>query len=84
MGQIFLSYSSADAPWCERLASELQRHRLDVFMDSTSLRAGAGWEQQVLQALEESQFFIVLWSANASKSDWVVRERAYFDVLMHE
>lgn len=73
---VFLSYSSSDREWAQRLNDSLKK--LDppqtTFFDQQSLRAGDDWEAKVQTALENSRHLVILWSDNARQSDWVTRE----------
>jgi len=52
-------------------------------MDKESLRAGDAWEDVVIRQLSFSQHLIVIWSSKAKDSDWVTRERAFFDFAIN-
>lgn len=75
----FISYSSADRPWAERLADALEQAGVESFIDKPWLQAGASWRQQLQEALRVSRHLVVLWSDNARESDWVRREQGYFE-----
>jgi hypothetical protein len=79
---IFISYSSQDKEWAEKLETELTNRNFTVFRDQRRLIAGDSWEEQLKQALTKSQHMIVLWSDKASKSDWVTKETSYFSVAI--
>lgn len=79
MATVFISYSHIDAKWAEKLAEALPQRGFDPFLDKESLRAGENWETQILDSLIACDHLIVLWSTNAQQSDWVTRERAFFD-----
>ncbi|MCP9493662.1 MAG: toll/interleukin-1 receptor domain-containing protein [Pyrinomonadaceae bacterium MAG19_C2-C3] len=74
----FISYSSPDRAWAEQFAQSLTGRGFKVFFDRDSLRVGETWEGQLDENLDSSQHLVVLWSANASRSDWVKYERTYF------
>jgi hypothetical protein len=78
---VFISYSSLDRSWAERLAADLGERGVKCFFDHKSLRDGPGWEQQIKVALTESRHIVCLWSKAAKESVWVGRELATFDVL---
>lgn len=77
--RVFLSYSRADVEWAKRLAGDLAQEGFELFFDQYSLRAGDGWEQQILASLEECDHLVLVWSAKAKESPWVERERGFFD-----
>jgi hypothetical protein len=77
--RVFLSYSRADVEWAKRLAGDLVQEGFELFFDQNSLRAGDGWEQQILSSLEDCDHLVLVWSAKAKESPWVERERGFFD-----
>jgi hypothetical protein len=81
---IFISYSSLDAPWAIKLEQSLMQSGLKVFRDGARLIPGREWEEQLYEALKTSKHIIVLWSNNARESDWVTKETSYFDVNFYE
>ena len=74
----FISYSSSDLPWGEKLAADLRDANLDVFFDKSRLQVGKEWEPQLGEALRNSRHAVVLWSNNAKQSDWVQQEAYRF------
>src|SRR4051812_44508415 len=87
----FLSYShAADGKLAPALQSGLQGfarpwfrlRALRVFRDEASLSANPGLWSSIQQALQGSQFFILLASPEAARSPWVAREVAYW--LQHK
>jgi len=80
---LFISYSSADRSWAEKLSNSLEDKGRKPCFDRTSLRAGENWEFQLLGELNTSQHLVVLWSERANQSDWVRRELSYFDAAIN-
>src|ERR1051325_6014831 len=80
--EVFLSYSRVDKPWAKKVAEALTAKRINFFMDTERLEAGAPWEQKLNEALRKSQHLIVVWSNNARSSDWVNREMGTFNAIM--
>jgi len=75
---VFISYSSQDRPWAERLHKSLVGRGLKPFFDQDSLRDGQGWEAQLNAGLREADHMVCLWSANAYASEWVQNELGAF------
>jgi len=75
---VFISYSSQDRPWAERLRDSLAGHGLQVYFDRDSLRDGDGWEKQLEGGLKHADHLVCLWSQKACNSAWVNRELAQF------
>lgn len=78
---VFISFSSADREWANRLNDSLSAPGRDVktFFDSKSVRAGDDWETEIEKALERTQHLIVLWTDQGKLSDWVTREYMTFN-----
>jgi hypothetical protein len=79
---LFISYSSADRSWAEKLNTDLlaRDDKLRIFFDRQSLREGAKWEDQLNAALKSSRHLAVLWSDKAADpNSWVGPEIQTFD-----
>jgi hypothetical protein len=83
----FISYSRAvDGKLAPALQSSLQRfakpwyrmRTLRVFRDDASLSANPSLWSSIQEALDESEFFILLASPEAATSKWVCREVRYW------
>jgi len=79
---VFISYSSADRAWAEKLSESLTAKGLTTYLDDERLQAGEGWLPQLLGALKSSRHLVVLWSNNAAGSQWVAKELSRFDALV--
>lgn len=77
MPQIFISYAHAnpDQELAAELAAFLDANGFGVFVDS-KIRLGQDWVEQIDIELRRSEYFIVLLSPVAIKSDMVRREIA--------
>lgn len=68
----FASYASEDL---ERITDRLAALRihggLDVYMDHLSLIPSQAWQEQLAKAIESRELFILFWSREAEKSEWV-------------
>jgi hypothetical protein len=80
---IFLSYSSHDVEWAEKLETDLAAQKLNVYRDKKRLVAGTPWEPQLDTAMAESRHVVVLWSEEARAGDWVMKEAGRFDSRKH-
>jgi len=72
----FASYASADR---QQVVARVQGMEsawkgLSVFMDTMDLRAGQHWEEQLWNAISQSDVFYLFWCRHALKSAWVERE----------
>src|SRR3954453_23821523 len=78
MASIFISHSSKDKGWAEKLKSWLEnkQHR-SLFLDSDiadGLRAGDLWEQQLYAKLRQCQVALALVSHGWLESRWCFAE----------
>ena len=81
---VFISYSSADRPWAQRLAQDLGQRGLKAFYDRDSLQLGKQWKDQLRTALASSNHLVCLWSSKAKGSDWVGYELFRFSAMLEE
>lgn len=77
---IFISYSSPDRAWAKKLEGDLRGRGVNCFLDQLRLNKGEKWEPQLVSQLLDSRHFVVLWSENARKSDWVSEELVRFKI----
>ncbi len=75
MLDIFLWYSREDgAPAATRLRKELDRANYSVWQDIQEVQGGQPWEEQLREALDQSQVVIVLLTPDAVASGYVTLE----------
>lgn len=74
MQKIFISYSRKDIVFVRRLAGDLEKLGYEVWWDVSDLRGGDDWVRVIPEAIEASQFFLVVLSPNALTSEWVRKE----------
>lgn len=93
----FISYSSSDRAAAEKLQRSLESYRVPkplrrsgihrnervspIFRDRSDLKASADLGQTIQEALESSEYLIVLCSPAAATSQWVEREISFFKEL---
>jgi hypothetical protein len=80
----FVSYTSEDYAWAERLHHELESRQLKVFLDQKRLTPGIEWDNELQEAIESSQHLIVLVSALTRGSDWVPMEIGKFQAQVRD
>lgn len=89
----FISYSSADAKWAKWIQNSIEYYRVPsflrknnpslcrrlgkVFRDITDLN-GSHLQSPIHDALDQSQWLIIVCSPHAAKSDWVNDEVQHF------
>jgi len=75
MAQIFISYSSADRDFAERLAAAFSAQGWSVWWDK-EIPPGMDYAQAIESAVNEAQCVVVLWSQHSVGSRWVHTEAA--------
>jgi hypothetical protein len=70
----FLSYANRDRPEVLKRAQALRAAHIQFFQDLLSIEPGARWEQQLNEEIDRCDLFLLFWSKNAARSEWVLRE----------
>ena len=73
MSDVFVSYARPDEPQAERVAERLRSAGYRVWRDD-ELPAHRAYGEVIEERLKSAQAVIVLWSAEAAKSQWVRAE----------
>ncbi|GAA4712186.1 TIR domain-containing protein [Sphingomonas lutea] len=73
MADVFISYSRADQELARRAALALKRAGYSVWWDN-DLPAHRAYTEEIEQQLREAKAVLVLWSAEAARSQWVRAE----------
>lgn len=73
MADIFLSYTSSDRPRAERLKAWFEEAGWSVWIDR-DISLGEDWAHRIQKELESARLVVVLWGAEARRSEWVQRE----------
>jgi hypothetical protein len=75
MPSVFISYSSSDVDFVvQRLVPGLEQAGATVWCSAKHLREGSNWERQIRAALAVCDWFVVVLSPHAQRSDWVQAE----------
>jgi len=69
--RIFLSHSTSDAPFVDRLASDLERLSIGVWYDKWELRVGDSLLDKIAAGIEENDYLVVVLTPASVASDWV-------------
>jgi len=72
--QVFLSYSSKDEEWAERIRLELEARGIKTFSPARDIRVGDNITEKVTEGIVKSQAFIILLSPESVQSKWIMRE----------
>ncbi len=73
MADVFVSYARPDEPHAARVAEALRGHGYDVWRDD-ELPAHRAYSEVIEERLRSASAVVVLWSADAAKSQWVRSE----------
>src|ERR1700733_12630980 len=74
-GEIFISYRRADEAWARLLHAQLRAEGVEAWYDA-QVGAGQDWRLTTAKALQDSQIFVLLFSANAAQSSDIAKELA--------
>ena len=75
--EIFLSHATPDRQTAARIAKMLAEHGLKVWFSRTNLRGAQQWHDEIGRALARCNWFLLLLSPDAVRSEWVKRELLY-------
>jgi len=72
--QVFISHAKEDAQFAHRLADDLRRMGVQVWIAPESIRPGESWVDAIERGLGESSHTVVVLTPKALKSRWVKKE----------
>ncbi len=72
--QVFISYATKDAKFAHRLADDLRRLGVPVWIAPESIHPGEGWVEAIERGLRESSHMVVVLTPAALESKWVRKE----------
>ena len=73
--RVFVSHAGTDRERVEsEVVSVLESHGLRTWYCREDVRSASLWERSILDALESSDWFLVVMTANSLKSEWVKDE----------
>jgi formylglycine-generating enzyme required for sulfatase activity len=70
---VFISYSRKDQTYARKLADDLRRHSVEVWIDDR-IDYGDRWWRTIVQAIRASAAFVVVMTPDSEESEWVERE----------
>jgi hypothetical protein len=76
MADVFISYKREDRPFAERLSIVLEQLGFEVWWDF-DLLSGDRYRSVIRKVIDECKVAVVLWSARAVQSDFVMDEAEY-------
>lgn len=75
MSHIFVSYAHDDSAIASKLANDLLDRNYPVWIDNLNLAGGTNWERDIMQAIDDCDYFLILWSKNIDVSSFSQKER---------
>lgn len=81
MASIFLSHSHVDKPFARRLANDLVRIGIRVWIDEAEIRVGDSLIEKIREGIDSVQYVGVVLSKTSVKSEWVKKE---VDIAMNQ
>lgn len=70
----FISYSSKDRKFVERLATDLSGNNLDIFFDKWEIKVGDSIVEKINSGLKKMTELVIVLSKESVKSNWVKKE----------
>lgn len=70
----FISYSTKDREFVEKLANDLSNEKFQLFFDKWEIKVGDSIVEKINDALEEMKDFIIILSKSSVNSNWVKKE----------
>lgn len=75
--KVFISHSSKDKVFAEKLSRDLLKLDLCVWLDKWEIKVGDSLISKISSGLSESDYLIIILSNNSVLSEWVSRELNY-------
>jgi hypothetical protein len=76
-GEIFVSHSSRNAAFVERLVRVLHAHGLRTFFSPKHIQGAQQWHDEIGAALARCSWFVIVLAPQSVASEWVKRELVY-------
>lgn len=75
--QVFISHAGQDAEFARRLAADLRRNDIRIWIAPDSIEPGEKWVDAINRGLETSRIFLLVMTSHAANSKWVKDETGY-------
>jgi hypothetical protein len=75
--EVFLSHAHADRKFVNRLAKVLRAHGIPYWYSRSHLVGAQQWHDEIGRALDRCDWFAIVLSPAATRSEWVKRELQY-------
>jgi tetratricopeptide (TPR) repeat protein len=74
MSHVFISYSTRDHTYANRLAEKLRTEGFNVWIDNARLRSSEDWWRSIVLAIDTCAAFLAVLTPHSDQSKWVQRE----------
>ena len=74
LGSVFLSHSSHDGEWSQKLAGDLERAGISVFLDAWDIMVGDPLIVRLNDGLSKASDGLIVWGERTGESPWVQAE----------
>lgn len=74
MFRVFVSYAQKYLPWATHLSRELNGPGIQVYVAENDAPVGKSLSDEISRAIGDADLFVLLWSEEASESDYVGKE----------
>jgi hypothetical protein len=74
MPNLFLSHSSVDKPFVEKLAKDLGKIGINIWYDKWEIKVGDSITWKIENGIRENEFFCIVLSPESMNSEWVMSE----------
>jgi len=74
LAKIFLSYTSEEKEYAQKLKYELEKHGHSSWWFDESLPAGSTWQDEIIRSISEMDVIVPLISEKSMKSAWINHE----------
>ena len=71
---VFLAHASEDKPFVKNLYQILKNNGLNPWLDEENLMPGVKWDDQIVEAIQKSRFFIACLSQNSISKDGYIQK----------
>jgi TIR domain len=75
--EVFLSHSSKNVAFVNRLVKVLGSHRVSVFLSKANIKGAQQWHDEIGTALRRCNWFLVVLSPESVRSRWVKHQLMY-------
>ncbi len=75
--EVFISHSSKNANFINRLKDVLAKHGINSFVSKANIRGAQQWHDEIGTALKRCDWFLLVLSPQSVRSSWVKHELIY-------